>query len=228
MTQAVGFLFKPVLEDLAKDAVKDVVKDKIKASFGSVFRAVGKDTLTRAYGRAVKELLQLIQDELIANEVPETQVAAWNDDAKLFIRSDAVQQTLCRAFGESSSAVDAGALARSWNEMPNGPHILPADFNWQRIARPLGVKVRSIREQEPELRDILVAQAVTETAEAIQSQTGVAPDFDLEKYREALIETHQNLKLELLDHTGASYRVQLRAVFVLSTLLRRKPMPLSS
>jgi hypothetical protein len=218
VTQAAGFLFKPVLESLAEDAVKDIAKDKIKASFGSVFKAASRDTLTRAYGRAVKELLQLIQDELIANDIAEAQVEAWNDDVKLFIRSQGVQQTLRRAFSESSSPVDAGLLAQSWQQMPNGPHPLPAEFNWPRIAKLFSLKVRNIREEEKELRDLLMAQASAETAEAIQNQTGVAPDFDLEKYREALLETHQHLKLELLDHTGSAYKIQLRSVFVPQTV----------
>lgn len=39
-------------------------------------------------------------------------------------------------------------------------------------------------------------------------------DFELESYREALLESHRHLKLELLDTTGASYKVQLNSVFV--------------
>jgi len=88
-----------------------IAKDKIKESFGSVFKAISKDTLTKSYGKAVKELLQLIQDELIANDIAEAQVEAWNDDVKLFIRSQGAQQTLRRAFSESGSPVDAGLLA---------------------------------------------------------------------------------------------------------------------
>jgi HEAT repeat protein len=214
VTQAAGFLFKPVLEELAKDAVKDIFKDKIKASFGSVFKAASRDTLTKAYGRAVKELLQLIQDELIANDIAEAQVEAWNDDVKLFIGGDGVQQTLRRAFSESASLVDAGLLARSWQQMPNGPHPLPGELNWPRIAKLFSAKVRNIRYEEKELRDILAAQASAETAEAVKNRTGVAPDFNLEKYREALLESHQHLKLEVIDHTGSSYKVQLRSVFV--------------
>jgi hypothetical protein len=60
--------------------------------------------------------------------------------------------------------------------------------------------------------------AAAATAEAVQNQTGVAPDFDLEKYREALLERHQHLKLELLDHTGSAYKLQLRSVFVPQTV----------
>ncbi|MCI0488865.1 MAG: NACHT domain-containing protein [Blastocatellia bacterium] len=218
VAQTAGFLFKPVLESLAVEAGKDIAKDKIKESFGSLFRAVGKDALTRAYGKAVKELLLLIQDELIVNDVPEAQVEAWNDDVELFVRSEGVQETFRRAFGESSSPVDAGLLAQSWQRMTDGPHILPAGFNWSRIAKLFGQKVRKIREEEKELRDALKAQAVIETAGAVQNRAGIAPDFDLEKYREAMLEMHQHLKLELLDHTGASYKIQLRSVFVPQTV----------
>jgi hypothetical protein len=194
IAQAAGFLFKPVLEDLAKDA--GVVKDYVKNSFGSVFKAASKSALTKAHGKAIKELLQLIQDELIVNGIAEHEVEAWNDDVKLFIQGQGVQQILREAFSSVAAAVDAGLLAKSWQQMP----------------------IRNIRDEEKELRDLLAAQAAGEMAEALQNQTGIAPDLDLEKYRESLLESHQHLKLELLDPNGSSYKVQLRSVFVPQTV----------
>ena len=38
VTQRVGFVFKPILEDLAKDAVKDCIKDFFKTSLSNVIR----------------------------------------------------------------------------------------------------------------------------------------------------------------------------------------------
>ena len=167
VTQATGLLLKPVLEDLAVEVAKDMAKDKIKDGFGVVFKAVSRDTLTRAYGKALTELLQLIQDELIANDVPERDVEAWNPDVKLFVRGPGVEQTLRRAFGETSSPVDAGLLAQSWRNLADGPHILPNDFDWSRLAKLFSLKVRKIREEDPELRDI-PTQAAVVTAEALQ------------------------------------------------------------
>jgi DNA replication protein DnaC len=107
-----------------------------------------------------------------------------------------VQQILREAFSSVAAAVDAGLLAKSWQQMP----------------------IRNIRDEEKELRDLLAAQAAGEMAEALQNQTGIAPDLDLEKYRESLLESHQHLKLELLDPNGSSYKVQLRSVFVPQTV----------
>ena len=55
-------------------------------------------------------------------------------------------------------------------------------------------------------------------AAAILAAASIAPDLDLEKYRESLLESHQHLKLELLDPNGSSYKVQLRSVFVPQTV----------
>ena len=38
VTQGVGFVFKPILEDLAKDAAKDCIKDFFKTSLGNVIK----------------------------------------------------------------------------------------------------------------------------------------------------------------------------------------------
>jgi GTPase SAR1 family protein len=213
VAQAAGFLFKPVLEDFAKDVVKDKAKDYVKGCFGNVFKSLHKDTLQKALANALKELLQLLQDELLDAGLAEKEVAAWNNDVKEFVRSKGVQTAMRQAFTTSDAAIDAGLLAQAWQEMA-GPHPLPNIFDWSRIAKRFSRAVRSLRESDTELRQILQAQAAAESSQA-QRQMGALPvDFELESYREALLESHRHLKLELLDTTGASYKVQLNSVFV--------------
>ena len=58
VTQAVGFVFKPILEDLAKDAAKDYAKDFFKTSLGNVIKGLtNKEPLQKATGKAIKEFL---------------------------------------------------------------------------------------------------------------------------------------------------------------------------
>ncbi len=58
VTQAVGFVFKPILEDLAKDATKDWAKDIFKDCLKNVVRLPKKKPLEIAAGKALKEFLQ--------------------------------------------------------------------------------------------------------------------------------------------------------------------------
>lgn len=62
--QAVGFVFRPILVDLAKDAAKDFAKDFFKDSLKSVLRLPSQEPLQVAAGKAIKEFLQLVQQEL--------------------------------------------------------------------------------------------------------------------------------------------------------------------
>ena len=64
VTQAVGFVFKPVLEDLAKDTAKDWVGDYFKKSFKNVLWLPQKEPLEIAVGKALKEFLAFVQQEL--------------------------------------------------------------------------------------------------------------------------------------------------------------------
>jgi hypothetical protein len=139
--------------------------------------------------------------------------------SKLFIRSQGVQQTLRRAFSESNPSVDAGLAGPKLAADAQWPASAARQVSTGRASPNSSVpKCATSAKQSKNCATFLTAQASAATAEAIQNQTGVAPDFDLEKYREALLETHQHLKLELLDHTGSSYKIQLRSVFVPQTV----------
>lgn len=60
VTSAVGFVFKPILEDLAKESAKDYAKDFFKDCLKKVIQLPEKEPLKEAYGKA-KEFLQLVQ-----------------------------------------------------------------------------------------------------------------------------------------------------------------------
>jgi len=53
VTQAAGFVFNPILEDLAKDAAKDYAKDFFKDCLKKVIHLPEKDVLKEAYGKAL-------------------------------------------------------------------------------------------------------------------------------------------------------------------------------
>jgi len=64
VTQAAGFVFKPILEDLAKEPAKDYAKDFFKGCLKKVIHLPEKDVQKEAYGKALKEFLQFVQQEL--------------------------------------------------------------------------------------------------------------------------------------------------------------------
>lgn len=213
VANVVGLVFKPILEDFAKDVLKDSAKDYVKGCFGSVFSSLRKEPLQRALGKSLRELLQLIQDELLDCGLTEGELEDWIPQVKEFTRSEGLQQALRQLFTESDSRIDPSLLARSWEAV--AARSLPEGFSWQRIAGRFTRAVRSLREQDAELREILNTQAAVEVARAVKQQAGLAPDFDLDSYRDALLERYANPHFQTLDTTGAYYsNVKLWSVFV--------------
>src|SRR5262249_32978078 len=53
----------------------------VKSCFGSVFKSLQKDAHQKALGKVLKELLQLVDDELRNTGVPAHQTEAWAKDA---------------------------------------------------------------------------------------------------------------------------------------------------
>src|SRR5262249_42899428 len=106
VTQTTGALVKHVLEDFAGDVVNDLAKDYTKGCFGRVFKPLQKNTYENALGKALKELVQLIDAELRNAGVAEAQTEAWAGDVKLFIRTRSVQDAMQQAFNASNSIID--------------------------------------------------------------------------------------------------------------------------
>lgn len=212
VTQATGALVRPVLEDFAKDVVKDKAKDYVKRCFGGVFKPLQKETHQKALGKALKELLQLIDDELRNAGIHESKTDAWAGDVKQFIRTKGVEEALSQAFNASNSAVDSALLKKGWGELPPSAK-LPSDFDWESVARAFSKRLKNLRLQDNDLCQIFEAQAMAETAETNRQMTGIVPGFDLNAYRRALLQQYQKLQLQSLD--PYSDRIaQLRSVFV--------------
>lgn len=163
ITQATGALVKPVLEDFAKDVVNDSAKDYVKNCFGSVFKSPKKEEHQKALGKAIKELAQLIDEQLRDAGIPAHQTEAWADDAKEFVRSKAVQTVLRQAFESSASTVDSLLLEQGWPSAVTAP--LPDDFDWEIVAKTFGKRLKNLRANDNDLRQIYEAQAIGEIAE---------------------------------------------------------------
>gem|GEM_PF-190667 len=217
VTQMAGGMVKSILEDIAKDLGKDQGKDYLKRYFGNNPKSDQIKTLERVLGITFKELLKLIQDELLDAGLTDEQTQAWTRDIKQFIRGEQMQRIMRQVLTTSDSTVSADLLLEGWRSLPE-PVSLPPEFSWKRVAGRFSRAIHSLRESDKELRDVLLAQTATETADAVRRMAGIDPGFDLEKYREALLERYGNLDFQTLDTTGAFYGVKLWAVFIPQTV----------
>src|SRR5271157_1030755 len=86
--RATAFVFKPILEDLAKDAAKGVAGDYIESCFKGVFSALNAEPLAKATGQALKELLEQIQKELRDHNIDQNKLRDWIPDVKQFLQQD--------------------------------------------------------------------------------------------------------------------------------------------
>ena len=200
VTQGVGFLFKPILEDLAKDAAKDCIKDFFKTSLGNVIKdLINKEPLQKAIGKAIKEFLELVQQELEDEDLDENQLKKYILPFKKLLKNESVRQTLGSAFDSNTKLVNINIVADIAKEVVP---TLPPDFNWSRVAKRYGKKVQAIRMNSDELRKILDSKKLDKLA---NQNNEIRLDFDLEKYQEAIQEQYGNLKLESLDTSGYGY-----------------------
>ncbi len=212
--QAAFFVFRPVLEDLAKEVAKDAAKNYVQKCFQSVFSAIYRDPLTKATGRALKELLEQIQNELLDADLAQEDLQAWIGDVRKFTRRDEVREAIAALFLDPDYALAPGAFARAW-EAVGAARPMPAEFSWPRVEKRFARKVIEIRQTSGELKETFDSLLLGRMSDDIRELAGLPPDFDLETYREALVERFGNLSFEMLDTSGAYYSgVRLWSVFV--------------
>ena len=208
VTQAVGFAFKPILEDLAKDATKDWAKDIFKDSLKNVLRLPEKEPLDIAAGEALKEFLQLVQDELEEADLSEEQLKAYTKPLKEFIKDKSVKEILGSAFNDDCQVLDTKTLTKVWYQL--NLLSLPNDFDWERVGKRYLKKVRSIVRESDELRSILDSRNLEVIQQNTKELVGIVPEFDLRRYQEGLQERYSNLNLDSLDTSVYDYREKLK------------------
>ncbi|MDY6783429.1 MAG: hypothetical protein SW833_12960 [Cyanobacteriota bacterium] len=229
-----GFAFGSILKEIAKEASKDWLKDFFKSVPGQLSQRAIAIILPSARKKAFKAFFQLFQKELAANGLNRKEIKQYRDSLRRFCQHQTVRQVLHSTFKEdcqvetrhessqNSSLNFANAvplLAREWQALNLKP--LPHGFNWELIATPYAREVRKIRRDNAELRAILdsenlerLARNADATAKALKSLTGIIPEFDLQQYRESLVESYGTLKLSAVDCTHDQYRMRLWNLFI--------------
>ncbi len=212
--QATGFVFKPILEELATDATKDWAKDMFKCCLSNIIKLPQKEPLEKAAGKALKEFLALFQQELEDADLENEQVKEYLKPLRGFIRIQDVQEILGKPFQEEEKGIDVHKLAQLWQKE------LPDTFDWNQLSKRYVRKVKAIIREDDELRKILDSQNLEKIAENTKNLTGIIPDYDLIRYRESIQESYGHLKLSKLDSTfrNQPYQVKLRQIFIPQTV----------
>ncbi|MDZ7970342.1 MAG: HEAT repeat domain-containing protein, partial [Nostoc sp. DedSLP03] len=204
VTQAAGLIFKPILEDLAKDAAKDWAKDLLKGIPGKIFQKLKKEDIEIAAGKALKEFLQLMQQQLkVRCKLAEAEIKEYTTDIQKFISDKSVTEILGKAFDINCESLDAKTLEDSWNRLQLKP--LPSKFNWQSITEQYLTQVQELLFDSKDLHHILELQKLSDIEINTKEIIGVIVDFNLVKYQEGIRECYGNLKLDSLDTSGYAY-----------------------
>jgi hypothetical protein len=177
-----GFVVQPILTELGKAALEDYVKDFFKDWIKDVQGLAKKPFAKDAVRDALKEFRIFFEQELERSGLDKKQIQQYLQPLKQqFIEQPPVRQVLGRAFQENCRVLDTAILDHSWQtltlqrwvrrNLPTLTRILPSNFfkeqptpslpdafSWERVAENYLASIKSIREQNAELREILDRQ----------------------------------------------------------------------
>ena len=214
VSQAIGILVYPILQDMAKEGAKDFAKDFFKDSLKHVLLREN-DPRQVAAGKAIKEFLQLVQQQLkFRCKLLDAEIKQYVQEVKKFIRNPSVKEILGKGFDADCESLDARTLEDTWNRLQLKP--MPPNFNWGGISEQYLMKVQEILCESEDLRSILDSQNLAAIQRNTTELAGIVPEFDLSRYQEGLRERYGNLNLDSLDTSVYDYREKLKVwqVFV--------------
>ncbi|OUL34396.1 hypothetical protein BV372_14020 [Nostoc sp. T09] len=213
VTQATAFIFKPILEDLAKDAAKDWAKDLLKGIPKKIVDKLKKEDIEIAAGKALKEFLQLMQQQLkVRCKLPEEEIKDYTKDIKKFISDKSVKEILGKAFDISCEDLNFKTLEDSWKRLQLQP--LPSKFNWQAFTDQYFTQVQELLLESKELHSILELQKLSSIDNTLKENADIPKDFNLVQYLETIRERYGNLKLDSLENTSREHPVNLWQIFI--------------
>ncbi len=204
-SQLVGFLAKEVLGKLAKEALENYVKDFFKqciTDFKDRITNQEKKSLEKTTAEALKEFLELVQQELELAELNQNQIEEYIKPFKLFLNNESISGIIGSPFNKDIKVLDTKKLVKTWNEINPYSPVLPENFDWEGIAKDYLKKVKLLRIKSEELRKILDAENLDKL---VNQNYEIRPEFDLKKHQEGIREEYGNLKLESLDTSGYGY-----------------------
>lgn len=213
VAQVAGFVFKPILEDLATKAAAGYAEDYLKGCLKNVLTPSEKDGLAKVVVISMKDFLQIVQEELEGSGLDESEIGLLVNPVQQLLEHRSVKETLRSPLVWLDTPASPETLANSWNDI-NLPN-LPSDFSWSRVAKRYGKKANQIRRESNELRDVLDSQSLELIAQTLKSSAPVSPDDDLRRLQRAISKAYGYLKLESMDATTFDLnRIRLDRLFI--------------
>jgi len=149
--KAAAFVFRPVLEELAKEVTRDWIKDFGKNSLKAVFQR--KDQWATTIGKAVAEFLDQFEQELVGAGQDDARCSQYTDSLTEFTRNPQVRLAIGNIVSDPSADVDCASLKCLWGELKL--RELPEDFHWHKLCRRYCNKVRAMIRELPDVRATL-------------------------------------------------------------------------
>jgi len=241
VTVGASWLVQAFLPDMAKEAVKDYVKDFFKGWIKGAEELAKKPFAQNAVREALNAFIESFEQELKQLNLDKRQIQQYLQPLKQqFIKQPPVRQVLGSAFQENCRVLDTAIfLDQSWQtltlqhpvrrnlptltrivpshllkEQPNAS--LPEAFNWEGVAEKYLEKVKLIRQQNAELREILASQNLDSINQSLEAIARIPVGFDLKKYQEGLQEQYEHLDLGNLDTRSGEYegKLTVKQIFI--------------
>lgn len=212
------FVFKDILLELEQEGLEDYAEDFFRACISQSTRSLNRELLRIAVAKALKEFLQLVQEELeiwgyLNAEFYQYHKQQYSRSLKRLIHIDEIKTLLGQAFAANCEGLDARQLEKTWQTLQL--HPLPDEFDWEGIAKEYLIKVKALIQQSEALR-ILIAPALTPRIIPghLPGVAEMIPKFDLKEYRKSLQAFYGHLKFDFLRTSRYQYQVPLTQMFI--------------
>ncbi|MBD2163902.1 HEAT repeat domain-containing protein [Calothrix membranacea FACHB-236] len=203
--QAVGLIFKVILEDLAKEVATDGTQNLLHGIPNKVLNQLPKEELGITAGKALKEFLQLVQQQLkVRCKLSDDEIKSYTEDVRKFIKDKSVREVLGQAFDIHCEHLNAKSLEEAWQRLRL--QSLPYRFNWQILIDQYLIQVQELLLESDTLRFFLTSEQSSNFAENAGIAIEPLVNFNLAKYQEAIREIYGDIKLDSLDTSGYAYR----------------------
>jgi HEAT repeat protein len=227
----IGVLVGPIVGDLVQDALKDYVKDFFKDRVKDVETLAQKPFARNAVKESLTAFARLFLQQLAELGLKEKELKPFVKPLQQFVKEKPVRQSLGTAFDANCQQVDVAALSQCWQTVRCGKKpqwkqagtpqwwkdrfpdafygkvlpSVPAGFDWQQLGEAYRQAVTEIVRNDAELREIFDSQNQERAADALETLAGIPKDFDLEGYRDGLLEQYNHLDFGSLDGNAGEY-----------------------
>ncbi len=202
-----GFLFKDVLSCLVEEGGANFVKSLfLYSTIKDIAELVPSQAFQKACFQGMEQFFDLLQAELEEQDLEPNKIKTYIKSLKKFTRDKSVRQTLALAFEEaigkytdsnSSSCFSHYILKQTWQD--GDFKSLPDNFDWEKLGKRYLGKVKAIVQESDELRKLFNTENLAKIKKNLDEITPTIADFNLERYRQTILDNYSRLRLDSLD-----------------------------